>query len=114
MATMQAFSSARIDDAAEDFNYRPLSTAAIASAVLGLLSTLIFVAGRDSFLGSLVMAPIPLIGIAFGWRALKAMRVHPDEYSGGWLATTGMGLSALCLVGGLAYSGFVYATEVPE
>ena len=41
-----------------------MNTGAIASLVFGLLSFLIFFAGRDGFQNSLLLTPLPLIGIA--------------------------------------------------
>lgn len=114
MATTQALSSSRSIAGAEEFEYRPFSTGAIASLVLGVLSTMIFAAGRDSIIGSIVLTPLPLLGIASGWRAILMMRAAPNQFSGGRLAWAGIVLSAVSLVGGLGYSGYVYATEVPE
>jgi hypothetical protein len=114
MSTTQVLSSSARALDAEDFEYRPFSTGAIASAVLGVLSLLIFAAGRDSFIGCLLLSPIPLLGLAVGWRALASMRANPNQYSGGWLARTGLALSAFSLIGGIAFSGYVYATEVPD
>jgi len=98
----------------EDFEYRPLSTAAVASLVFGLLSTLIFFGGRDGIENALLLTPLPIIGLALGFKSLSTMRANPDQFSGGKLAMGGTALSALCLVGGMLFSGYVYATEVPE
>ena len=112
MATTEAFSSSD-DLGAEEFQYRPLSMGAIASVVFGLLSFLTFVAGRDSLSASLLMCPIPAVGIAVGLRAWTRIRSMPDQESGSKLAVTGVLLSVIGLAGGLGYSGYVYATEVP-
>jgi len=112
MAT-DILSTKRAAAGAEDFEYRPLSITAAASLAFGLLSTLVFFAGRDSFESSLMLAPLPLIGLALGLRALLQMRANPDQFTGGNLAKAGTALSAICLVGGLAFSSYVYATEVP-
>jgi hypothetical protein len=49
-----------------------------------------------------------------GLRAWWRVRANPDQFTGQKLAAVGAVLSAICLVGGLAFSGYVYATEVPE
>ncbi len=112
MAIIEVFSSSD-DLGAEEFQYRPLSMGAIASVVFGLLSFLTFVAGRDSLPASLLMCPIPAVGIVVGLRAWTRIRSMPDQQSGSKLAVTGVLLSVIGLAGGLGYSGYVYATEVP-
>jgi hypothetical protein len=114
MSTAEALSAKRPAIRSEEFDYRPMNTGAIASLVFGLLSTMIFFAGRDGFQNSLLLTPLPLIGIALGIRAMATMRANPDQFTGGAMAKVGTALSVLSLVGGLAFSGYVYATEVPE
>ncbi len=112
MATTEAFSSSN-DLGAEEFQYRPLSMGAIASVVFGLLSFLTFVAGGQSLATCLLMCPIPAVGIVVGLRAWTRIRSMPDQESGSKLAMAGVLLSVIGLAGGLGYSGYVYATEVP-
>lgn len=112
MATTEVSSSSS-DLVAEEFQYRPLSVGAIASVVFGLLSFLTFVAGRDSLPAGLLMCPIPVVGIVVGLRAWTRIRSMPDQQSGSKLAVAGVLLSVIGLVGGLGFSGYVYATEVP-
>jgi hypothetical protein len=100
-------------DVSEEFNYRPLSTSAVASAVFALLSTLVFFAGRDSFDSALLMLPIPLIGLALGWKSLSMMRANADQFSGGGWAKFGLIFSAVCFIGGVGFAGYLQATEVP-
>ena len=113
MSTAQALSAKHSTIRGEEFEYRPMNTGAIASLVFGLLSFLIFFAGRDGFQNSLLLTPLPLIGIALGIRAMAAMRANPDQFTGGGMAKIGTALSAFCLIAGLSFSGYVYATEVP-
>ncbi|MEM9351383.1 MAG: DUF4190 domain-containing protein [Planctomycetota bacterium] len=98
----------------EEFNYQPLSTAAIAALVFGLLSPLVFVAGKDSLQWCLTLCPIPVIGALLGAKALRTMRAEPSHYSGKTFASAGLALSLACLIGGVTFSGYVYATEVPD
>ena len=114
MSTAPAISTKRPAIRGEDFEYRPMNTSAIASLVFGVLSFLIFFAGRDGFQNALLLTPLPLIGIAIGVRAMSAMRANPDQFTGGPMATIGVALSAIALVGGLGFAGYVYATEVPD
>ncbi|MCC6493861.1 MAG: hypothetical protein IT424_12685 [Pirellulales bacterium] len=97
----------------EPFDYKPLSTTAVASLVFGLLSTAIFLSGGN-FEDALSLSPLALLGLALGCRSLSVMRASPDQFSGGGLAKAGTALSAVCLAGGLAFSGYLHATEVPE
>lgn len=98
----------------EDFEYRPMSTTAIASLVFGALSTMVFLAGRDGFQNALLLSPLPIIGLVLGFSAIRKMRENPDQFTGGVMAKVGAALSAFCLIGGLSFAGYVYATELPD
>lgn len=113
MSTAQALSPNRTTASGEEFEYRPMSTGAIASLVFGLLSTIIFFAGRNDFQDSLLLTPFPIIGLVLGFRALSTMRANPGQFTGGGFAKAGLALSLVSLVGGLSFAGYVYATEVP-
>jgi len=102
-----------LDDRDGDFQYRPVSTASIASVVFGAVSALTFLAGSNSLQAALMMCPIPIVGLICGLVALKKMRQMPDQYSGYRVAVAGTVMSMLGLFGGLGYAGFVHATEVP-
>jgi hypothetical protein len=113
MSTLQSLSPADLPERAE-FEYRPVPTSAVASVVFGLLSAMVFVGGRETFESALLMCPLPLIGLALGFGALRRIRANPEHLKGASTAAAGIALSALGLVGGLAYAGYVRATEVPE
>ncbi len=115
MATSEALlDSPRMGDTTDDeFQYRPLSTAAIASVVFGVVSSLMILAGNTSLQASLMLSPIPVVGLICGWMALKNIREQSDQLSGFNAAVAGTVMSALGLVGGLSYAGYVHATEVP-
>lgn len=98
----------------DDFEYRPLSVGAVAAVIFGVLSYLIFIVGGNSLQSSLMLAPIPTIGLIVGILALNRIRSMPDQLSGRGTAVTGIVLSAIGLFGGIGYAGFVHATEVPE
>jgi hypothetical protein len=112
MSTAEAFTAADVDDQS-DIEYRSLSPAAIASAVFGLLSVLVRFAGQTSFESALAASPVPLIGAALGFLALRRISEAPDARSGRGAAIAGIALSLVFLVGGLAFAGYVRATEVP-
>ena len=113
MSTVQSLTAADLTDRAE-FEYRPVPTSAIASVVFGLLSALVFVAGRDTLESALVMCPIPLIGLALGIGALRRIRANPDHLKGASTAVVGIVLSVAGLAGGLAFAGYVRLVEVPN
>ncbi len=98
---------------AGDFQYRSLSTGAIASMAFGALSLLVIFAGRDSIENALLLSPLPLVGIVMGLRAWGQIRANPDRYTGRKLALAGAAVSALCMATGLGLASYVYATEVP-
>jgi len=91
-----------------DFPYRAISRAAVASIVMLPIALL-----------GLIQAFAPLlffavIGLICAVLALRSIARWPDEYSGRSLALIGAVLSGLLLVGGTSRHAYVYATEVPE
>ena len=113
MSTTEAFSSAS-DINSEEFEYRPLSMAAIASLVFGLLSALVFIVARENITGALAMSLIPLLGVLLGFMSWTSIRKNPKQLSGKGIAITGLSLSLFGLLGGVGFASYVYATEVPE
>lgn len=95
-------------------HYRALSNAAVASVVLGCLSVLMLPAATSGVQACVMMAPIPLVGIFCGLRALSAIRRMPAELAGSRLAVLGLCLSAAFLVLGGSTATYIYATEVPD
>src|SRR4051812_19286459 len=85
--------------------YRVLSSLAVVSFVVGLLSSLILF---DWMLGV-----IPMIGIACGVWALLRIRSRSDELTGEGIALIGTLLSSLFLMGGWSWAAYEYKTEVP-
>ena len=61
MATINASPPRRAPARGEDFEYRPLSTAAVASLVFGLASMLIFPTGRNGLENAMMLTPLPII-----------------------------------------------------
>lgn len=98
----------------EVLQYRSLHTGALLSLVLGIVSVFVVVSAASSFEWCLVAAPIPALGVFLGARSLAKIRAYPEQYTGAALAKVGLVLSLVFLVGGVAYGGYVYATEVPD
>lgn len=94
----------------DDYNpadaYRTLSTAAVASFVLGVLSILALL---DWWL-----ALIPIAGVTLGIMALRNIRKQPQEYTGRGVAIAGITLGILFCLGGFGRLTYNYATEVPD
>jgi hypothetical protein len=89
-----------------DFEYRPLTPLAPLALFLGLASLASFM-----WVGALVL---PITGVLIGLLALWRIRQSEGEVSGKTMAVIGLGLSAVLLLGGGGFHGYVYATEVPE
>jgi len=85
--------------------YRALSGAAIAAAVLAVLSPLAFFGWW--------LAAVPAVGLAVALVALRDIARRPHELTGRPLAFAAAIASALTLVGGLAWQSLVYARELP-
>ncbi|HTN74307.1 MAG TPA: hypothetical protein VL096_03640 [Pirellulaceae bacterium] len=86
--------------------YRTLSKAALLSPILG-----IFALAGLAFPSLLVLA---VAGFALALVGLSSIRRYPDEYSGRWLAITGLVFCSLLAIGGTTMHAVEYATEVPE
>ena len=111
MATTDALVGSDLQD---DLDYRPLSIGAIASAIFGVLSGMLFVAARIDLQTTLAFAPLPVLGLILGISALRKIASMPEQFSGRGPAVAGVILSSIGLLGGLGYAGVVHATEVPE
>ncbi len=86
--------------------YRVLSSLAVVSFVVGLLSSLI--------LFNWMLGIIPMIGIVCGAWALLRIRSRSDELTGEGIALIGTLLSSLFLMGGWSWAAYEYATELPS
>ena len=93
--------------AAENYErYRALSTSAVASLVIGLLSCLALLDWS--------LVAIPLVGVALSSFAWWKVKRHRDELTGERLARAGLVLSLVFLVAGPATLTYQYLTEVPD
>jgi hypothetical protein len=85
--------------------YRALCGAAIAAAVLALVSPLAFFGWW--------LAAVPAVGLAVALVALRDIARRPRELTGRPLAIASAVVSAAALVGGLTWQSLVYARELP-
>lgn len=85
--------------------YRAVCATAIAALAIGGLSPL---ALFDPF-----FLALPALGVYLAWRAIRTIRSAPAEYAGIGPAYLGLILSIGCLVGGMGWHSYVYATELP-
>ena len=102
-------SAPRLGDAgldANEFAYRSVSKAAIASLTFSILGAL------TAFLGQPFVL-VPALGLGFGLLAMASFRRFPDELTGKVLGKIGLFLSLIILVTSVAYHSYIYATEVP-
>ena len=86
--------------------YKTLSSAAVASLVVGILSLL-------AFLHPWFVA-IPMVGVVLAVVAIRGIKANSEEFTGLPIAKAGLLLSLLFGVAGPSYQAVVYATEVPE
>ena len=89
-----------------DNAYRVLSSSAVLSLVLGVLSPVSALEWR--------LAVVPAVGVLVGLLALRSIRRAPEEYTGGRLALGGVVLSLAGWAGGWSWLGYQYFAEVPE
>jgi hypothetical protein len=96
----------RQSTAADYERYRALSTSAVASLIVGMLS---FVAVLDW-----TLIAVPVVGIGLSAFALTKIKRHSDEVTGRGLARAGLALSLMFVVAGPARLTHEYLTEVPD
>lgn len=87
-------------------DYRSMSTLAMASFGLGMLSVLSLI--------SVALDIVPILGMALGAKAWTTIRRNPAELTGELFAKLGIGLSAFFLLGGWTAMAIEYATEIPD
>ena len=104
MSTAQVFEQPESN--AAEYHYRALSTHAVTSFILGVLSVL-------AFLGPL-FALLCLLGILCGIYGIMQIRSRPLELAGFGLAVAGVLLSGTTLVASLGLFTYTFLTEVPD
>lgn len=114
MSTPTAIAPHAAAELEEGLDYRSVHVFAVLGLLLGLLSAVTLVTAGASLDVTLMLAPIPLAGLLVSASALRGIAAEPDLYTGAPLAKGGAALSAVFLVLGVGYSGYVYATEVPD
>lgn len=104
-------------DFPEDANeYRALHAGAIVGVLVALCSLIypLSIASLTDMQYLLILAGIPLVALVVSFAALRSIRSNREVYTGERVAFAGVVLSLLSLLGGSAYGGYVFATEVPE
>ena len=104
MQQNDAFSGAH--SAGNEFQYRTISKAAVASLAFAVL-------GLGAFVFQAFVL-LPVLAIGFGFVALMEIRKYPEEITGGLAAKIGLGLGLLIAIGSIALHTYVHFTEVPE
>ncbi len=89
-----------------EFDYRPVSTVAITSLILGFVSLL------GIFLWMLM--PLGLLAVALGIVAIISIRRWKGQYVGTGVAITGVVFGSICLGAGSYIQINAYRHEVPE
>ncbi len=86
--------------------YRAVCMSAVSTMVLGIISVPAILFSKLLF--------VPVFGIGLGVYALVQLKKHRDELTGVNLARIGLAICIVVLVTGTTYSGYIYATEVPD
>lgn len=89
------------------FPYRAMSSQAIASIVLAVLSIFVGV----FFWPGLGLAVIGVVLGLFGYRQIAR---YPEEFDGKTIAQIGIAVNLVVLLAGTAMHSYIYLTEVPE
>jgi hypothetical protein len=89
-----------------EFQYRTISKAAIASLVFAVL-------GLSAFLFPAFVL-LPVVAVGFGIAATIEIKKYPQELSGKLAAQLGVGLGIALVVGSIATHTYIYYTEVPD
>jgi hypothetical protein len=97
-------------------SYRALHAGAIVGVLVAVCSLVypLVVSSLTEVSSLLLLAAIPLAALAICGVSLRAIRANQEIYTGQRVAAAGALLAAVSLVGGSAYGGFIFATEVPD
>lgn len=89
-----------------EFQYRPLSSLAVSSLALGILSLI------GIFLW--IVLPVAVLALALGVLALASIRKWQGEYTGSGVAIAGILFSAIAMCAGAYVQVNAYRHEVPQ
>lgn len=99
------FQSSSLDNAHSNEEFKAVSKAAVACLVFAILSAAAFM--------SQLFVILPIIGVGCGMTALAGIKRYPHELVGKMLATIGLAVCAIMLIGSVVMHSYIYATEVP-
>lgn len=103
MQSNEAFPSSQL--AGNEFQYRTISKAAVASIAFAVL-------GLGAFMFQAFVL-LPVLAIGFGIVALIEINKYPAEITGKLAAQIGLGSGVLIVASSIAMHSYVYMTEVP-
>jgi hypothetical protein len=104
-----------LDSAEEALQYRALHTGAIVGFVLSLLLMVFTIISLGySAEACVAISALNAVPLSVCLWSLGRIRREPELYTGRPLALIGLVISAVCLLGGVGYGSYEYATEVPE
>jgi len=98
----------------ESIQYRALHTGAIFSLAIGAFSAVMLLVAPIAPSSWIPVAAIPVFGISLSLWSIGRIRKDSDQYTGLPLAISGLALSTVFLISGVAYGSYVYFTEVPD
>jgi hypothetical protein len=102
-------------EAEEALHYRAVHTGAIIGLVLAVFTSVFtLVSAGNAAEACIGVSLLNALPVSLCLWALARIRRDADLYTGRPLAIVGLVLSLAFLIGGVAYGGFVYATEVPD
>lgn len=104
MQSNEAFASPQ--SSGNEFQYRTISKAAVASVAFAVL-------GLGAFVFQAFVL-LPVLAIGFGIVALMEIRKYPEEITGKLAAQIGLGCGVLIAAGSIALHTYVHMTEVPD
>jgi len=102
----QANDNRDVRSADDEFTYRPVSSLAVCSLVLGLLSLIGIVLW--------MMLPVGLLAVVLGVIAIFSIRRWKGEYTGTGVSISGIILGVITLVAGTAVQIYAFNHEVPR
>ena len=92
--------------AVNEFQYRTISKAAVASLALAIT-------GLGAFVFQAFVL-LPVLAIGFGFVALMEIRKYPEEVTGKLAAQLGLGFGLLIAAASISLHVYVHMTEVPD
>jgi hypothetical protein len=111
-ASLEMESAGGMDDT---LHYRALHTGAVVGFVLALvLAVFTIISTGNSSEACIMVSVLNAVPLSICLWSLGRIRREPGLYAGRPLAAIGLIMSVVCLIVGVGYGSYVYATEVPD